>query len=74
MAVHISSRMRTSSATSMAASVLMASPLTDMRNPPSRPPSCSGMKKSMLAKRVVKARMRMQSAYDTWVMSTRSTK
>ena len=31
------------------------SPSVDIRKPPSRPPNCNGMKKSMLAKRVVKA-------------------
>ena len=61
MAVQISSRMRTSRATKMPAVAVRPSPETDIRKPPSRPPSCSGMKKSMLAKSVVKAMMRMQS-------------
>lgn len=61
IAVQISSRIRTSRATKMPASSVSPKPLTDIRKPPSRPPNCRGMKKSILAKREVNARMRMQS-------------
>ena len=60
MAVQMSSRMRTMRATKMPALDGRPSPVVDMRNPPSRPPSCRGMKKSMLAKRVVKATIKIQ--------------
>ena len=61
IAVQISSRIRTSRATKMPASSVSPKPFIDIRKPPSRPPNCSGMKKSILAKREVNARMRIQS-------------
>ena len=54
MPVHISSRMRTISATNIAAFAVSPNPVTDIRKPPSRPPSCNGMKNSILANSVVK--------------------
>lgn len=60
-AVQISSRIRTSRATKIPALVVSPKPVIDIRKPPSRPPNCRGMKKSILANREVKARMRMQS-------------
>ena len=61
IAVQISSLTRTISATKMPALVVRESPLADIRNPPSRPPNCRGMKKSILANNDVKARMSMLS-------------
>ena len=57
----MSSLILTISATKMPAPADRVRPLAERRNPPSRPPSCRGMKKSMLASREVNARMRMQS-------------
>ena len=59
MAVHINSRILTMSATKMPALADIPSPFTDMMKPPSRPPSCSGMKNSMLANSDVNANIRM---------------
>lgn len=61
IAVQISSLKRTIRATKMPALAVSANPLADIRKPPSRPPNCRGMKKSMLAKSDVKARMSMLS-------------
>ena len=61
IAIQISSRIRTSRATKIPALSESPKPFTDIRKPPSRPPNCRGMKKSILAKREVKARMRIQS-------------
>lgn len=54
MAVQISSLILTIRATNIPAPAVSPTPVVDIRNPPSRPPSCNGMKKSKLAKRVVK--------------------
>ena len=40
---------------------LMPNDVVDIKNPPSRPPSCSGMKNNKLANSEVKANMNMQS-------------
>ena len=57
--VQISSRNRTIRATKIPVEAVMPSPLTDMRNPPSRPPNCRGIKNSILAISEVKAKIRM---------------
>ena len=61
IAVQISSLKRTIRATKMPALAVSANPLADIRKPPSRPPNYRSMKKSMLAKSDVKARMSMLS-------------
>ena len=61
IAVQISSLRRTIRATKMPALDVSANPLADIKKPPSRPPNCSGRKKSILANNEVKARMRMLS-------------
>ena len=58
--VHTSSLMRTMSATKIPALALIPNDVVDMRNPPSRPPSCNGMKNSRLAKSDVKASTKIQ--------------
>lgn len=55
IAVHISSLILTISATKMPLLAAMASPDAESMNPPSRPPSCNGMKKRRLAKSDVNA-------------------
>ena len=57
--VHTNSRMRTMSATKIPADAVIPSPPADMRNPPSRPPNCKGMKNSRLANKLVNASMRI---------------
>ena len=67
IAVQISSRTLTNNATKIAAFRAASgvrpspNPVMLIRKPPSLPPSCSGMKKSMLAMSVVKDMMSMQS-------------
>ncbi len=51
--------MRTMSATKIPELEAIPKPEVDIRKPPSRPPSCRGMKKSKLANRLVKANINM---------------
>lgn len=55
--VHTNSRSLTISATNMPWPAVSPSPTADMTKPPSLPPSCKGMKNSMLAKSDVNASM-----------------
>ena len=57
--VNINSLIRTINATNMPELDAIPRPEADIRKPPSRPPSCNGMKKSRLAKRLVKANINM---------------
>lgn len=65
IAVQISSRNRTSNATKIPALVVRPKAETDIMNPPSRPPSCRGIKKSILANNVVNAMTKTQSTNCT---------
>ena len=70
MPVHTSSRRRTMRATKMPVDAVMPSAAADIKNPPSRPPSCSGMKNSILANSEVKANISMHCTYVTCGVST----
>ena len=58
----------------MPVDAVMPSPAADIKNPPSRPPSCSGMKNSILANSEVKANMRMHCTYVMCGVSTKMEK
>ena len=55
IAVQINSRMRTISATKIPALAVSPNSVIDIKKPPSRPPSCKGIKNNKLANSVVKA-------------------
>lgn len=74
MPVHTSSRRRTMRATKMPVEAVMPSAAADIKNPPSRPPSCSGMKNNILANSEVKASMRMHCTYVMCGVSTKMVK
>ena len=58
--VHNNSRSLTSRATKMPAPAVMPRADTDIRKPPSRPPSCRGMKNNRLANSDVNANISTQ--------------
>lgn len=60
IAVQISSLTRTIRATKIPALVVKPNPDIDIRNPPSRPPSCKGIKNKIFANNVVKEIIRIQ--------------